>query len=98
SSNAPPALGGECAGRIVAVGEGVNGLAVGQPVIALAAGAMASRVTTSATLVLPRPPGLSATEAAAMPVAYLTAWYALDKVARLAPGERVLIHAATGGV
>nr|WP_233261551.1 type I polyketide synthase [Vitiosangium sp. GDMCC 1.1324] len=96
--NAPLVLGGECAGRIVAVGEGVSGLAVGQPVIALAGGAFASHVTTSATLVLPRPSGLSATDAAAMPIAYLTAWYALDRVARLQPGERVLIHAATGGV
>ncbi|KYG01556.1 hypothetical protein BE21_56465 [Sorangium cellulosum] len=91
-------LGGECAGRVVAVGEGVNGLGVGQPVIALSAGALATHVTTSATLVLPRPQALSATEAAAMPVAYLTAWYALDRIARLQPGERVLIHAATGGV
>ncbi|KYF49377.1 hypothetical protein BE04_23035 [Sorangium cellulosum] len=96
--NPPLLLGGECAGRIVAVGEGVNGLVVGQPVIALSAGAFATHVTTSAALVLPRPQALSATEAAAMPVAYLTAWYALDRIARLQPGERVLIHAATGGV
>ncbi|KYF94033.1 hypothetical protein BE20_07670 [Sorangium cellulosum] len=92
----PPVLGSECAGRIVAVGEGVNGLVV--PVIALAAGVLATHVTTSATLVLPRPLGLSATEAAAMPLAYLTAWYALDKVAHLQAGERVLIHAEAGGV
>jgi NADPH:quinone reductase-like Zn-dependent oxidoreductase/acyl carrier protein len=95
---APLLLGGECVGRVVAVGEGVCGLVVGQPVIALARGALASHVTTKASLVLPRPAGLSATEAAAMPIAYLTAWFALDRVARLKPGERVLIHAATGGV
>ena len=94
----PLGLGGECAGRVVAVGEGVNGLTVGQPVMALARGALASHVTTPASLVLPRPAGLSATEAAAMPVTSLLAWYALDKVARLQPGERVLIHSATGGV
>nr|AAF62885.1 EpoF [Sorangium cellulosum] len=94
----PSVLGSECAGRIVAVGEGVNGLVVGQPVIALAAGVFATHVTTSATLVLPRPLGLSATEAAAMPLAYLTAWYALDKVAHLQAGERVLIRAEAGGI
>src|SRR5262249_10529204 len=54
-------------------------------------------VTTMAALVLPRPAELSATEAATIPIASLTAWYALDQVARLQPGERVLIHAATGG-
>nr|WP_246357067.1 non-ribosomal peptide synthetase/type I polyketide synthase [Pyxidicoccus fallax] len=94
----PTVLGGECAGRIVAVGEGVTGLSVGQPVIALANGAVASHVTTSAVQVLPRPSGLSAVEAAAMPIACVTAWYALARVARLQKGERVLIHAATGGV
>jgi acyl transferase domain-containing protein/NADPH:quinone reductase-like Zn-dependent oxidoreductase/NAD(P)-dependent dehydrogenase (short-subunit alcohol dehydrogenase family)/acyl carrier protein len=91
-------LGGECAGRIVAVGKGVIGLVVGQAVIALAGRTFASHITTPATLVLPRPLGLSVTQAAALPVAYLTAWYALERVACLRPGERVLIHAATGGV
>jgi polyketide synthase 12/epothilone polyketide synthase D len=98
AANAPLVLGGECAGRIVALGEGVQGLTVGQPVIALVGGAFASHVTTSATLVLPRPLGLSAAEASSLPIAALTAWYALDRVARLQRGERVLIHAATGGV
>ncbi|WP_437873438.1 SDR family NAD(P)-dependent oxidoreductase [Sorangium sp. So ce363] len=98
TADGPMVLGGECAGRIVAVGEGVSGFAVGDPVIALARGAFASHVTTPAVLVLPRPVALSAAEAAALPVAYLTAWYALSKVARLQRGERVLIHAATGGV
>nr|WRX36515.1 hypothetical protein [Cystobacterineae bacterium] len=98
ASQGPMVLGGECAGRIVAMGEGVEGLEVGQAVIAFAGGAFASHVTTAATYVLPRPTALSAVEAAAMPVAYLTAWYALDRVARLQRGERVLIHAATGGV
>jgi acyl transferase domain-containing protein/acyl carrier protein len=97
-SDAPLQLGGECAGRIVAVGEGVAGLAVGTPVIALARGAFASHVTVPATLVAPRPEKLSAAEAAAMPVAYVTAYYALSRVARLERGERVLVHAATGGV
>jgi len=94
----PTPLGAECAGRIVALGEGVDGLRVGEPVLALARGSFASHVIASADLVAPRPASLSAVDAAAMPTTFLTAWYALDKVARLEPGERVLIHAATGGV
>ncbi len=97
-SRGPMYLGCEFAGRIVSVGEGVLDLAVGDPVVALAPGAFASFITTSATLVLPRPRHLSAPEAASMPIAYLTAYYALEKVARLQRGERILIHAATGGV
>ena len=97
-AGAPTRLGAECAGHVVAKGEGVEGLTLGQPVIALTPGSMASHVTVPATLVVPRPAELSSVHAAAMSITYLTAWYALDKVARLQPGERVLIHAATGGV
>lgn len=96
--DAPTRLGAECAGHVVAIGEGVEDLTLGQPVIALARGSMASHVTVPAALVVPRPADLSPIDAAAMPITYLTAWYALDKVARLQPGERVLIHSATGGV
>ncbi len=89
----------ECAGRVVSIGEGVAGLGVGDPVIALARqGTMASHVTTPSVLVTRRPAAFSAAQGASVPVAYLTAWYALEKVGRLRPGERVLIHAATGGV
>ncbi|NMO18054.1 SDR family NAD(P)-dependent oxidoreductase [Pyxidicoccus fallax] len=98
AADGPLVLGGECAGRIVAVGEGVSGLSVGQPVIALARASFASHVTAPAALVVPRPDSLSASQGAAIPIVYLTAWYALSKVARLQKGERVLIHAATGGV
>jgi acyl transferase domain-containing protein/acyl-CoA synthetase (AMP-forming)/AMP-acid ligase II/NADPH:quinone reductase-like Zn-dependent oxidoreductase/acyl carrier protein len=91
-------LGGECAGRVVSVGEGVEGLASGQPVVAFAGGAFASHVIVPAALVVPTPEGINMAEAAALPIATLTAWYALDKVAHLEKGDRVLIHAATGGV
>ncbi|WP_437309427.1 SDR family NAD(P)-dependent oxidoreductase [Sorangium sp. So ce388] len=94
----PLAMGGECAGRVAAVGEGVSGLAVGQEVVALVEGSFGSRVTAPAALTVPRPRGLDAPSAATLAVAHLTAYYALAHVARLAPGERVLIHAATGGV
>jgi acyl transferase domain-containing protein len=93
------APGGDCAGRVVAVGPGVTDLVAGQPVVVLASrGAFGSHITIPATLVLPVPASLSMAEAAALPVAYLTAWYGLERVARLGRGERVLIHSAAGGV
>ncbi|AKT40701.1 type I polyketide synthase [Chondromyces crocatus] len=94
----PLPFGGECAGVVVAVGEGVTHLQPGQEVVAVARGTMGSFVTTPATLVLPKPARLTPEEAATLPIAHLSAYYALAHVARLAPGERILIHAATGGV
>ncbi len=91
-------LGDECAGVISAVGSGVNGMQVGDAVIALAAGSFASYVTTPASLVFPMPPGLSAEEAASLPIPFLTAAYSLLHLAKLSKGQSVLIHAAAGGV
>jgi acyl transferase domain-containing protein/acyl carrier protein/predicted O-methyltransferase YrrM len=91
-------LGIECAGDIAAVGAGVTAFAVGDPVVALAPGAFSPFVTVSADLVAPRPAAMTAEEAATIPVAFLTAWYGLHHLARLAPWDRVLIHAAAGGV
>jgi acyl transferase domain-containing protein/NADPH:quinone reductase-like Zn-dependent oxidoreductase len=91
-------LGGECAGRIVAVGPGVAGLQVGDAVMAVAAGCLGHFVTTAAELVVPMPAGLDFEEATTIPVATMTAHYGLAHCAHLAAGERVLIHAAAGGV
>ena len=93
------APGGDVAGRVAAIGAGVTGLALGQRVVCFAPrGGFASHVTMPAELVLPMPDKLTMAEAASLPVAYLTAWYGLDRVARLRKGERVLIHSAAGGV
>ena len=91
-------LGDECAGRIVTVGEEVSGLQVGDEVLAMAPGAFGSHATLPSTLVARKPTGVSFEEAATLPVAFLTAWYALHELARLRPGESVLIQAAAGGV
>ena len=91
-------MGSECAGTVVAVGEGVEGLAVGQDVMTMANGTFRSYVTAPAALVVPKPRNLSFAEAAAIPVAYMTAEYALNRLGKMKAGERVLIHAATGGV
>ncbi|WP_203073864.1 SDR family NAD(P)-dependent oxidoreductase [Falsiroseomonas ponticola] len=92
------APGVECAGLVAAIGPGVSGLAPGDAVLAIAPGCFASHVVADARLVRPLPEGLGFAEAAAQPVAWLTARLALLEVARLQRGQRVLIHAATGGV
>jgi acyl transferase domain-containing protein/NADPH:quinone reductase-like Zn-dependent oxidoreductase/SAM-dependent methyltransferase/acyl carrier protein len=93
-----PVVGLECAGRISAVGEGVEGLRVGDEVVGLAPGCLGAFVTASAELVVPKPPTLTFAEAATLPIAFLTASYGLEHLGRLAAGERVLVHTATGGV
>ena len=92
-----PVLGGECAGRIVALGAGVERFSIGQPVVATASGCLGSHVLVPAQLVAPRPPGLTAEQAAGLPVAWMTAFYGLVHLGRLQRGERVLIHSAAGG-
>jgi NADPH:quinone reductase-like Zn-dependent oxidoreductase/SAM-dependent methyltransferase len=94
----PVPLGIECSGRIASVGEGVDGFEPGDDVLAIAPFSFGSFVTTDAHLVGKKPPGLSFEEAATVPIAFLTARYALDHLGRLDEGERVLIHSASGGV
>ncbi|MFC6064267.1 quinone oxidoreductase family protein [Streptomyces ochraceiscleroticus] len=92
----------EVAGTIRAVGEGVEGLSVGQPVAALTiidSGGYAEVVVTSADLVAPLGGlGIGMGVAAALPSNSTTAFLVLDRVARIEPGESVLVHAAAGGV
>jgi acyl transferase domain-containing protein/NADPH:quinone reductase-like Zn-dependent oxidoreductase/surfactin synthase thioesterase subunit len=91
-------LGVECAGVVTQVGPDVEGLVPGDRVVAFARGCFGSMVATDARRVFKAPSNLSAVEAATLPMAYLTAWYALVEVGRLRSGERVLVHAAAGGV
>jgi NADPH:quinone reductase-like Zn-dependent oxidoreductase/SAM-dependent methyltransferase len=91
-------LGDECAGRIAEVGKDVTGFAIGDPVLAMGRGCFASRVVVPAAAVLHKPDALSFEEAATVPVAFLTAAYALETVGRLRKGESVLIQAGAGGV
>jgi NADPH:quinone reductase-like Zn-dependent oxidoreductase/acyl carrier protein len=94
----PVPLGSECSGTVVAVGPEVDGLAVGDAVVAVAPFSFSSYVTAAAPLVVPKPPQISFEEAAAIPLAFLTAVYALRHLGQLAEGDRVLIHSASGGV
>ena len=94
---AGPGLGMEAAGIIEAVGPGVA-LRPGQAVFGFAPRALATRCITRAAGLAPLPRELGMVEAASMPVAFLTAIYALEELARLQPGERVLIHGGAGAV
>ncbi|MFF8772658.1 beta-ketoacyl synthase N-terminal-like domain-containing protein [Kitasatospora sp. NPDC015120] len=91
-------LGVECAGRVSTVGAGVDRFRPGDRVMAVVPSALAAYATTEAHLVAPRPAALDDEQAAAVPVAFLTAVYGLDHLARLRSGETVLIHSASGGV
>ncbi|MFF3940928.1 zinc-dependent alcohol dehydrogenase family protein [Streptomyces phaeofaciens] len=97
-------LGVEGTGVIDALGPGTSGLKIGDPVILTAVpdastrGSYAEYVTLSASRVIARPAGLGITEAAAVWVAYSTAYGALVEKAGMRPGDHVLITAASGGV
>ncbi|MFD3706629.1 SDR family NAD(P)-dependent oxidoreductase [Nocardia sp. NPDC058658] len=91
-------LGGECVGTVCAVGPGVDEVACGDVVAAIASPAFGAFVTTSAELVVPIPDSLDPVAASSVPIAFVTAYHALCNLAQLRAGERVLIHAATGGV
>ncbi|MEO8693820.1 MAG: SDR family NAD(P)-dependent oxidoreductase [Acidimicrobiales bacterium] len=91
-------FGEECSGEIVRVGPDVRGLVPGDRVLAMGSGSFASYVTTNADLAIRLPETMSFEAAATIPITFLTAHYALEKVGRLTAGERVLIHAAAGGV
>lgn len=95
---AGPTLGMECAGTVEAVGEGVTALAPGDAVIAFAPACFASHVTVRADAVARRPSALAAEAAATIPVAFLTAWYALVELGQLEEDETVLVHGGAGGV
>ncbi|MFG1761661.1 SDR family NAD(P)-dependent oxidoreductase, partial [Micromonospora echinofusca] len=91
-------LGNEGAGVVLGVGPGVTDLAPGDRVMGIFSGSFSSAAVTDRRLVTRIPDGWSYTDAAAVPVVFLTAWYGLVELARLRAGESVLVHAAAGGV
>ena len=93
-----PGLGIECSGVVTAVGSGVTEWAPGDEVLCFGPSCLGSHVVTAASAVAAKPASISFAEAATIPVAFITAWYSLKHLARMRPGERVLIHGAAGGV
>ena len=95
----PCVIGYEVAGTVIGVGERVEGLAVGDRVLAgTKFGGYASVVSVPESDCVALPERLSFEQGAAIPVNYATAWAALVGYGSLQPGERVLIHSAGGGV
>ncbi|WP_443054932.1 SDR family NAD(P)-dependent oxidoreductase [Streptomyces sp. NBC_00691] len=94
----PGLLGLEGAGVVTEVGPGVTGLDVGDRVMGLFSGAFGPVVVADHRRVAVMPSDWSFAQAASAPIVFLTAYHALVDLARLTAGERVLIHAAAGGV
>ncbi|MGW0737868.1 SDR family NAD(P)-dependent oxidoreductase, partial [Streptomyces sp. NPDC002851] len=93
-----PRLGLECAGVVVEAAPDVTGLRPGDRVMGLATGTFGTEVCVDARLMVRIPGGLSFAQAATVPLVFLTAYYGLRDLAGLRAGERLLVHAAAGGV
>ena len=96
----PTILGGDVSGFVDAVGAGVTGFSVGDAVYGVIGrtGAYAEYVVAPAAVFAPKPATLDHVHAAAVPLAALTAWQMVFELAELRAGQRVLVHAAAGGV
>ncbi|MEU3311334.1 NAD(P)H-quinone oxidoreductase [Streptomyces sp. NPDC006662] len=98
-AGASPYPGLECSGRIVALGPGVSGWAVGDEVCALlSGGGYAEKVAVPAGQLLPVPKGVGLVEAAALPEVVATVWSNVFMVAGLRPGETLLVHGGSSGI
>jgi NADPH:quinone reductase-like Zn-dependent oxidoreductase len=95
----PITPGFEVSGRIAAIGKEVEGLQIGDTVLAVTRfNGYASQLVVPANQVFPLPPNLPVDIAAGVPAVFLTAWYAVFRMARPEAGDAVLIHSAAGGV
>ena len=100
----PAILGIDLAGSIVAIGDGVTGFAVGDEVFGMTGGvggiqgSLAEYAAVDARLIAPKPANLSLRQAAALPLAVITAWEGLVDRARVGAGQRVLVQGGAGGV
>lgn len=91
-------LGLEGAGTVIAVGEGVEGLAPGDDVMGLVVHGLNNVINTEARALVRKPANMSFEDAAGFSVVYLSAYHALKKQARLEAGETILIHTAASGL
>ncbi|KOV94442.1 Type I polyketide synthase [Streptomyces sp. NRRL B-1140] len=91
-------LGSEGAGVVLEVADDVTGFAPGDRVTGIFSGAFGPVAVADHRMLVPVPDGWSYAEAASMPCTFLTAYYALFRATKLAKGQRILVHAAAGGV
>ncbi len=94
----PVPIGIEFSGVVSAVGSEVQHYKIGDEVLGVAPFSFSSCVSTKEELLVHKPASLSFEEAATIPIAYLTAHYALNHLGRMRRGEKILIHAGAGGV
>jgi NADPH:quinone reductase-like Zn-dependent oxidoreductase len=90
--------GGDCSGTVVSVSDGVTAFAPGDDVFGITEGCVRTYRNTDALLLDRKPASWSFEQAAAWPVTFTTTEEAFTDMAKLKKGDRVLIHAATGGV
>nr|BBD50102.1 quinone oxidoreductase [Haliea sp. ETY-M] len=91
--------GGECAGEVIAVGEGVERYKVGDNVIAMTGhGCFCDKIAVNEHAAMPMPEGLNFTQAAGVAMTYFTSYHALKQRADLQEGETLLVLGAAGGV
>ncbi len=88
----------DAAGVVEAVGENVRGLRTGDEVLGFCRGAFAEYACAAADMVVPKPPGLTFEQAAAVPIAATTALRGIRDVGEVKAGQRVLVNGAGGGV
>jgi len=91
-------MGLECAGIVTAVGPDVGDVKIGEEVMATAPSCLSGFAYPKACHVVKKPSNISFPEAATLPVVYVTAYYSLVHLCRIRKGEKILIHAAAGGV
>jgi acyl transferase domain-containing protein/NADPH:quinone reductase-like Zn-dependent oxidoreductase/SAM-dependent methyltransferase/acyl carrier protein len=91
-------FGDEVAGVVRAIGPGVNHVAPGDHVFGLAVFGLASHTIARGGDVRRIPAGLSFEQAVTLPVVFMTAWHALQNIARIRKGERILVQSGAGGV
>ncbi|MGO3223862.1 MAG: SDR family NAD(P)-dependent oxidoreductase [Halomonas sp.] len=95
---AGPTLGLEFAGVVESVGSHVTHVTPGQAVVGFGPASFSDKLIASQHAVAPLPDGISFAAAATIPTTFFTVYYALKHLARVEPGEKVLIHGAAGGV
>ena len=91
-------MGGDCAGVVTKLGENVTDFKIGDKVCGIAFGSFRTFANTNPQLIAKLPDNLSFKEGASLPTIMMTTWYALQHLAHIKAGDKVLIHTGAGGV
>ncbi|VAW71264.1 Polyketide synthase modules and related proteins [hydrothermal vent metagenome] len=91
-------VGDEFAGKVCDIGAEVKNYSIGDNIMGVAAGTFRNSIVTTENLVVKTPESLSSSEAATIPIVFLTSYYSLLELAELKQGDRLLVHSAAGGI